>query len=132
MKGGHVQVGLITSNLWLVSSRFVHCMSVVPVAMHRRIEWCVSQPQSALAFQLAQLRVRKRLEFSCFTVVAVDPVFFIVARLLSRTYTKQFVFKNLIFTTCRTTSIVHHCRVVGDLLIQRIRSLSHKLARREV
>ena len=59
MKGGHVQVGLITSNLWLVSSRFVHCMSVVPVAMYRRIEWCVSQPQSALAFRLAQLRVQK-------------------------------------------------------------------------
>ena len=58
MKGGHVQVGLITSNLWLVSSRFVHCMSVVPVAMYRRIEWCVSQPQSALAFRLAQLRAK--------------------------------------------------------------------------
>ena len=54
MKGGHVQVGLITSNLWLVSSRFVHCVSV-PVAMYYRIEWCVSQPQSALAFRLAQL-----------------------------------------------------------------------------
>ena len=46
----YVQVGLITSNLWLVLSRFVHCMSVVPVAMHCRIEWCVSQPQLALAF----------------------------------------------------------------------------------
>ena len=50
VKGGHVQVGLITSNLWLVSSRFVHCVSVVPVAMYYRIEWYVSQPQSALAF----------------------------------------------------------------------------------
>ena len=59
MKGGHVQVGLITSNLWLVSSRFAHCMSVVPVAMHYQIEWCVSQPQSALAFRLAKLRVLK-------------------------------------------------------------------------
>ena len=59
MKGGHVQVGLITSNLWLVSSRFVHCMSVVPVAMHCRIEWYVGQPQSAFAFQLAQLRALK-------------------------------------------------------------------------
>ena len=56
MKGGHVQVGLITSNLWLVSSRFVHCVSVVLVAMYCRIEWYVGQPQSALAFRLAQLR----------------------------------------------------------------------------
>ena len=50
LKGSHVQVGLITSNLWLVSLIFVHCVSVVPVAMYCRIEWCVSQPQSALAF----------------------------------------------------------------------------------
>ena len=56
MKGRHVQVGLITSNLWLVLSSFVHCVSVVPVAMYCRIEWCVSQPQLALAFRLAQLR----------------------------------------------------------------------------
>ena len=56
MKGGHVQVGLITSNLWLVLSsfKFVHCMSVVPIAMYYRIERCVSQPQLALAFQLVQ------------------------------------------------------------------------------
>ena len=56
VKGRHVQVGLITSNLWLVLSSFVHCVSVVPVAMYCRIEWCVSQPQLALAFWLAQLR----------------------------------------------------------------------------
>ena len=59
MKGKHVQVGLIISNLWLVSLRFVHCMSVVPVAMHCWIEWCISQPQPALAFRLAQLRALK-------------------------------------------------------------------------
>ena len=52
-------MGLITSNLWLVSSRFVHCVSVVPVPIYCRIEWCVSQPQSALAFRLAQLRMLK-------------------------------------------------------------------------
>ena len=52
-------MGLITSYLWLVLSRFVHCVSVVPVAMYCRIEWCVSQPQSALAFRLAQLRTLK-------------------------------------------------------------------------
>ena len=46
-------VGLTTNNLWPVSLRFVHCVSVVPVAMYCRIEWCVSQPQSALAFRLA-------------------------------------------------------------------------------
>ena len=34
-------------------------MSVVPVAMHSRIEWCISQPQSALAFRKAQLRTLK-------------------------------------------------------------------------
>ena len=59
VKAGHVQVGLITSNLWLVSSRFVHCVSVVSVAMYCQIEWCISQPQSALAFRLAQLRTLK-------------------------------------------------------------------------
>ena len=46
VKGRHVQVGLITSNLWLVE---------YPVAMYCQIEWCISQPQSALAFRLAQL-----------------------------------------------------------------------------
>ena len=51
-------------------ARFVHCVSVVPVAMYYRIEWCVSQLQSALAFRLAQLRML-RLEFSCRTVVVV-------------------------------------------------------------
>ena len=50
VKGRHAQVGLITSNLWLVLLSFVHCMSVVPVAMYCRIECCVSQLQSALAF----------------------------------------------------------------------------------
>ena len=34
-------------------------MSVVPVAMYCRIERCVSQPQSALAIRLAQLRALK-------------------------------------------------------------------------
>ena len=34
-----------------------HCVSAVPVAVYCRIEWCVSQPQLALAFQLAQLRI---------------------------------------------------------------------------
>ena len=29
---------------------FVHCVSVVPVAMYCQIEWYVSQPHSALAF----------------------------------------------------------------------------------
>ena len=57
MKGRHVQVGLITSNLWPVSSIFVYCVSVVPVAM--QTEWCVSQPQSAIAFQLTQLCMLK-------------------------------------------------------------------------
>ena len=52
-------MGLITSNLWLVSSRFVHCLSVITVAMYCRIEWCISQPHSALAFRLAQLRTLK-------------------------------------------------------------------------
>ena len=33
----------------------VHCVSVVPVAVYCWIEWCVSQPQSALAFRLTQL-----------------------------------------------------------------------------
>ena len=56
VKGGHALVGSITSNSWLVLSRSVHCMSVVPVAVYCRIEWCISQPQSALAFRLAQLR----------------------------------------------------------------------------
>ena len=54
-----MQVGLITSNLQPVSSRFVHCVSVVPVAMYCWIEWCISQLQSALAFQLAQLCMLK-------------------------------------------------------------------------
>ena len=35
----------------------VHCVSVVPVDVYCRIEWCVSQPQWALAFRLAQLRM---------------------------------------------------------------------------
>ena len=52
---GHVQVELMTSNPWLVLSSFVHCASVVLVAMYCQIEWCISQPQMALAFQLAQL-----------------------------------------------------------------------------
>ena len=52
-------MGLITSNLWLVLLIFVHCLSVIPVAMHCQIEWCVSQPQLALAFRLAQLRTLK-------------------------------------------------------------------------
>ena len=56
MKGGHALVGSITSNSWLVLSSSVHCVSVVPVAVYCRIEWCVSQPQSDLAFRLAQLR----------------------------------------------------------------------------
>ena len=56
VKGGHALVGSITSNSWLVLSSAVHCVSVVPVAVYCRIEWCVSQPQSALAFRLAQLR----------------------------------------------------------------------------
>ena len=56
MKGGHALVGSITSNSWLVLSSSVHCMSVVPVAVYCRIEWCVSQPQLAVAFRLAQLR----------------------------------------------------------------------------
>ena len=56
VKGGHALVGSITSNSWLVLSSSVHCVSVVPVAVYCRIEWCVSQPQSALAFRLAQLR----------------------------------------------------------------------------
>ena len=50
VKGGHILVGLTTSNSWLVLSSFVHCMSVVPVAMYCQIEWCISQPQLALAF----------------------------------------------------------------------------------
>ena len=49
-------MGSITSNSWLVLLSSVHCVSVVPVAVYCRIEWCVSQPQSALAFRLAQLR----------------------------------------------------------------------------
>ena len=49
-------MGSITSNSWLVLSSSVNCMSVVPVAVYCRIEWCVNQSQSALAFQLAQLR----------------------------------------------------------------------------
>ena len=52
VKGGYVQVGLITSTPWLVLLSFVHCMSV---AMYCQIERCVSQSQLALAFQLAQL-----------------------------------------------------------------------------
>ena len=88
-------MGLITSNLWLVSSRFVHCVSVVPVAMYCRIEWYVCKPQSPFAFRLAQLRVLKSGIFMSHSGgVAVDPVFFIVARLLShmlRAYTKQFI-----------------------------------------
>ena len=55
VKGGHALVGSITSNSWLVLLSHVHCMSVVPVAVYCRIEWCISQPQSALAFRLAQL-----------------------------------------------------------------------------
>ena len=39
-EGGHVQMGLITSNPWLVLSSFIHC----------GIEWCIGQLQSALAF----------------------------------------------------------------------------------
>ena len=56
VKGGHALVGSIFSNSWLVLSSSVHCVSVVPVAMYYQIEWCVSQPQPALAFRLAQLR----------------------------------------------------------------------------
>ena len=56
VKDGHALVGSITSNSWLVLSSSIHCVSVVPVAVHCRIEWCVSQPQPALAFRLAQLR----------------------------------------------------------------------------
>ena len=48
-------MGSIISNSWLVLSSSVHCVSVVPVAVYCRIEWCISQPQSALAFRLAQL-----------------------------------------------------------------------------
>ena len=59
MKGEHVQVGLVTNNLWLVLLRFVHYVSVVSVTMYYQIEWYVSQPQSALALQLAQLRMLK-------------------------------------------------------------------------
>ena len=93
MKGGHVQVELITSNLWLVSSRFFHCLSVFPVVMYCEIDWYVSQPQLALAFQLAQLHTLKIGIFMSHNG-AVGSVFFIVARLLShmvRTYTKQFI-----------------------------------------
>ena len=44
-------------------------MAVVPVAVYCRIEWCVSQPQSALAFrstqcQLAQLCRRANVVMS--------------------------------------------------------------------
>ena len=49
-------MGSITSNSWLVLLSSVHCVSAVPVAVYCQIE-CVSQPQSALAFRLAQLRV---------------------------------------------------------------------------
>ena len=52
-----MQMGLITSNPCLVLSRFVYCVSVVIVAMYYWIEWCISQPQSALAFRVAQLCV---------------------------------------------------------------------------
>ena len=68
----------ITSNSWLVLSSSVHCVSVVPVAVYCRIEWCVSQPQLALAFRLAQL---------CASVhgsESSDPVFLIIARLFIR------------------------------------------------
>ena len=65
MKGGHVLVGSITSNSWVVLSSYDHCVSVVPVAMYCRIEWCVSEPQSALAFRLAQLHALMFMVHSC-------------------------------------------------------------------
>ena len=56
VKGGHALVGSITSNSWLILSSSVHCVSVVPIAVYCWVEWCISQPQSALAFRLVQLR----------------------------------------------------------------------------
>ena len=63
-------MGLITSNLWLVLSSFVHCVSVVPFAMYFQIEWCISQPQLALAFRLAPLRVLNDWNFHVIPVMA--------------------------------------------------------------
>ena len=64
VKGGHLLVGSIASNSWLVLLSSVHCVSVVSVAMYCQTEWCISQPQSALLFRLAQLRVLKFMSHS--------------------------------------------------------------------
>ena len=79
----------VATYVWLVLSRFVHCVSV-PVAMYCWIEWCISQLQSALVFRLAQLHVPKIGIFMSHSGGSG----LIVARLLSRmvrTYTKQFI-----------------------------------------
>ena len=127
MKGGHALVGSITSNSWLVLSSFVHCVSVVPVAVYCRIEWCVSQPQLGLAFRLVQLRT---LVFMLAQVMEANPVFLIVARLFI-THGKDIYlqslnnpsksrlalrFENPIFTTFCTTTFVHRCRMAGNAL----------------
>ena len=72
-------------------------------------------------------------------MMAVNPVFLIVARLFI-THGKDIYlqslnnpsksrlalrFENPIFTTFRTTTFVHRCRVAGNALIQRIRSFCH-------
>ena len=132
MKGGHALVGSITSNSWLVLSSSVHCVAVVPVAVYCRIEWCVSQPQSALAFRLAQLRALVFMRHSD----GSESSLLIIARLFI-THGKDIYlqslnspsksrlalrFENPIFTTFRTTTSVHRCHVAGNALIQRTRS----------
>ena len=140
VKGRHALVGSITSNSWLVLSSSVHCVSVVSVAVYCQIEWGISQPQLALAFQLAQIRVLVfMLAGDVGTVMAENPVFLIVARLFI-THGKDIYlqslnnpsksrlalrFENPIFTTFHTAIFVHHCRVAGNALIQRTRSFYH-------
>ena len=117
-------MGLIASNSWLVLSSSVHYVSVVPVAVYCRIEWRVSQPQSALAFRLAQLYALVFMLHSD----GSDPVFLIVTRLFI-THGKDIYlqslnnpsksrlalrFDNPIFTTFRITTFVHRCCVAGN------------------
>ena len=73
------------------------------------------------------------------TVISANPIFLIVARLFI-THGKDIYlqslnnpsksrltlhFENPIFTTFRTTTFVHRCRVAGNALIQRTRSFRH-------
>ena len=101
-------MGLITSNPLLILSSFVHCVSVVLVAMYCQIEWCISQPQSALTFRSSLRTLNGCLLYHRNIIITHG--------------------KNIrIFITCHTTFIVHCYHVTGNALLQRTRSPCHNL-----